>query len=357
MNMKKLFGKIIPLCVLLGALFSEGIFYLLLRQFLNPFFSIILALLPFLPFLIYGAARKQKPGKMRRMCNLIGGALITPACYFMIFSASAGLFVLFGLPLSYASDCVWAILISCLAVTLAGLYQGTRIQTRRYAVNIPHAMPCKIVLFSDLHLGDFCTLKQVERTVKAIENEKSALILFAGDLVDMDLPTGKKAEQYAKLLSRLGGIVACEGNHDLHDKDNPARESFLQRANIRMLCDESTHDPETGLWISGRKSRKRQRLTANALAKKGADILLEHDPKTVEEALPCGYGLILCGHTHRGQTFPGNILRRLTCRYYYGMNNEGDTTVITTGGCGSTALPLRLGIPPEIVVITVENDK
>ena len=193
----------------------------------------------------------------------------------------------------------------------------------------------------------------MKKVASTIISQKADLVLYGGDLIDVDMPNTKKANRYAMILSRVGGIVGCEGNHDLHDLQADGRDDFLKKANIRILCDKSITDNQTGLCITGRKSKKRKRFAAESLLVDKKQILLEHDPKTADEALAAGFPLVLCGHTHKGQTFPGNILRRLGTRYFYGKFDTKEGTVITTSGCGSTGLPLRLFVTSEITVLHI----
>ncbi len=351
--MRKFIEKCILPCVILGGILAEITFCFLLRQCFSLAITSILTVLPLIPFLIYGAARKLPAGKTRKACNLIGGTLLSADCYFMIYTTIIGAALILGLPKNHAGLLLFCDLSLTALSVLAGTLYANRIKKTYYTVSLPDVKSCKIVFFSDLHLGDFCTVGHLKKVVSLIRSEKPDLVLFGGDLVDMDMPSPQKADRYAKILSLVGCIIGCEGNHDLHDLQNEDREAFLKKANIRILCDESITDPKTGLCITGRKSKKRDRLPAMSLDPDKKHILLEHDPKTANEALLAGFSLVLCGHTHKGQTFPGNILRRLGTRYFYGKYDTKNGTVITTSGCGSTGLPLRLFVTSEITTIQI----
>ena len=358
--MKKILKKLLPFIMLSGFAVAYGTLFLLL----STLHSVPMALLPcqliLLPFLCYGHARLCKAGWARYYLNLMGGMLVSPLCYLMIFSGIIGVVLFAGYLFGYivlTKNLAMILLLTALFLTLIavvlGLLNATRIRTTHYHVKLPVKKDCKAVLFSDLHLGGLCSIRHVKRVVDKIKKESPALVLFAGDLFDMDLPSDKKCAAYAEILSGLGEVIGCEGNHDLYTRDDSKKADFLQKANIRIGPDEMFIHTSTGLRIYTRKSGRRERADIPS----DVDILLDHEPKTAEEAVCRNIPLILCGHTHRGQTFPGNILRKLSTPYFYGMKHTNQSTVITTAGCGSTGLPLRFGITGEIVVLHIESNK
>lgn len=342
--------------MILGCLWAEFTLYILWKHCVDNPLAMVLASLPLLPFLFYGFARTAKPGMFRRICNLIGAALLSADCYFMIISAGIGLLLPIPGILSYAKYLLIADISLCALAVFVGMIYARHVRVTRYTVHLKGAKSCKIAFFSDLHLGDFCSLGHLTNIVNKMQNESPDLVLYGGDLVDMDLPKEKKLQKYIKQLSKLGTVIACQGNHDLNDDNNERLAPFLKKAGIVMLLDEGITDENTKMKIVGRKSIKKERQSAAALCQNRYDILLDHDPKGVKEALCENCPLILCGHTHKGQTFPGNIIRGLITPYFYGKYEENGKTVITTSGCGATGLPLRLFVTNEIVVISIISD-
>jgi predicted MPP superfamily phosphohydrolase len=84
-----------------------------------------------------------------------------------------------------------------------------------------------------------------------------------------------------------------------------------------------------------------------------ARILLAHQPRSVDAAVRAGVHLQLSGHTHGGQFFPWNAVTRLGQPYLSGLHRHGGTWIYVNTGCGYWGPPLRLGIPPEVTVITL----
>ena len=84
-------------------------------------------------------------------------------------------------------------------------------------------------------------------------------------------------------------------------------------------------------------------------------ILLAHEPDIFPQ-IPDRVSLTLCGHTHGGQVaipFLGRpiVPSRYGERYAYGHVVEDGRHLIVSGGLGCSRLPIRFGVPPEIVVI------
>ena len=73
------------------------------------------------------------------------------------------------------------------------------------------------------------------------------------------------------------------------------------------------------------------------------------DPVSIGE----GYDLVLAGHTHDGQMIPFKWLAKLITPYPKGFYVEGNTILYTSPGAGSVGVPLRLGVPKEITILTV----
>ena len=64
--------------------------------------------------------------------------------------------------------------------------------------------------------------------------------------------------------------------------------------------------------------------------------------------------LTLAGHTHGGQlrlplVWPVFVPSVYGARFAYGHISEGGREMIVSGGLGTSIVPLRLGVPPEIL--------
>jgi len=88
-------------------------------------------------------------------------------------------------------------------------------------------------------------------------------------------------------------------------------------------------------------------------------IVLMHDPATFAE-LSTRPVIALAGHTHGGQVYVpwiGALVNasRAPLKHSYGLIRENGKTMYVTSGIGTSILPVRLNIPPEIVLITIRN--
>jgi predicted MPP superfamily phosphohydrolase len=128
----------------------------------------------------------------------------------------------------------------------------------------------------------------------------------------------------------------------------------------RLLRNEGlaiTRDGAT-LWVAGVDDRwtKRDDLAA-ALRDRphGAPVLLlAHDPASFPEAVAAGVALTLSGHTHGGQIGVRNAnLARVAFARSAGLFREGDSALYINRGIGTTGPPVRVGMWPEISLITL----
>jgi hypothetical protein len=83
-------------------------------------------------------------------------------------------------------------------------------------------------------------------------------------------------------------------------------------------------------------------------------ILIKHAPTHIKAAHEAGVDLVVSGHTHQGQVWPGpRLAKRIFKQFAYGMHTYGETVAITSSGAGSWGPPQRVGTHGEIVVITL----
>jgi len=137
---------------------------------------------------------------------------------------------------------------------------------------------------------------------------------------------------------------------------------FLERSNIKVLIDEYVAIDERFILAGrldpspiGRFGDMRRKKPAEVLS--GIDvklpvIVIDHNPANIDE-----YGsevdLVLCGHTHRGQIFPGNLFTRAmyVVDYGYYRKDESSPHVVVTSGAGTWGMPMRVGTNCEVVSI------
>ena len=139
-------------------------------------------------------------------------------------------------------------------------------------------------------------------------------------------------------------------------------DQFLADSNITLLRDEGVL-VEDSFYLYGRADEERpgrgidERRTAVELTE-GMDmdkpvIVIDHEPKELDELAQAGVDLDLCGHTHDGQMFPGNVTIKLMWENAYGYLKKGKMHNFVTSGVGVFGPNMRVGTKSEICAIDV----
>jgi uncharacterized protein len=229
----------------------------------------------------------------------------------------------------------------------------------------------KVALLADLHVGSpFWDLEALSQLVERTNKEKPDLILLAGDYQINDVPGGRwvSAEDIAQRLAPLRarhGVFAVLGNHDWYNDGEATRRSFVAHG-ITVLEDQVQRITigDTNLYLAGladQITRKSSPARVMAQVPKGAaSLLLVHEPDVFGAfpALGIAPDLTLAGHTHGGQVWLPVLGRRIVPsefgeRYAYGHVVEQGRDLFVTSGVGTSILPVRFLVPPEIAILTL----
>ena len=325
--------------------------------------QLLLSLILLFPPPLLPLAAALPAGKVRTYVHRVGEAVTGPYLYLLILLVLDALLCV----LSYFTGAFTVSLpvMSALTVTvwffilLWGALNARIIKKRHYTI----VLPCKdgkegqtrAVLLSDLHLGYFSTKAFLKRLVGAVNNAAPHYVFIAGDLLDSDmseLSEKKEAPTLLKSIDAPQGVYLCMGNHDLYAANDPSFYRFIDRTGFTLLHDEARSFALFTL-IGRSEVHEKERMKQETLFQStdGARIVLCHNPKEGEELIKAGADLVLCGHTHNGQTFPGNIVSKMKSRYSYGLNRYRHGAVLTTSGAGYWGPPLRIFTNNEIVIL------
>ncbi len=291
----------------------------------------------------------------------------------------------------------------CYAAYLAGSLPvlatayGATVGRRRYrivSVEVPiTGLPpslngLRIVQLSDLHIGDFMPRTAIRRAVSMANSVQPDLAVLTGDLITHDAdPLEDCIAELSQLRAPLG-IWGCHGNHERSAGAEGRAQLLFQRYGMHML---RQHCVEVS-WRGGRFNLigvddQRERLRAGewspllrgieALVRPDIpNILLSHNPNTFARAAALGIELSLAGHTHGGQIrfalgkrqwSPACFITPFVAGLYrLPLGPEAHTTgaeatprrptsafLYVNRGLGTFALPVRLGVPPEITLLTL----
>jgi len=269
---------------------------------------------------------------------------------------------------------------------LKGKYDFKLRKETLYFDNLPDAFDgFTITQISDIHSGSFDNTEAVQRGIDIAKAQKSDLFVFTGDLVNN---AAWEIEPYMDRFSQLRapyGQFSILGNHDYGDYINWDSEAE-KAANLnklkahhkalgyRLLLNENVVIEKGGQKLSliGVENWGRGFIQLGDLDKalQGVDkdafkILLSHDPTHWEEKVryhPTTIHLTLAGHTHGAQFGVETAhFRWSPVQYRYldwaGLVNEKNRYLYVNRGFGFLAFSGRLGIWPEVTVITLKKSK
>lgn len=83
-------------------------------------------------------------------------------------------------------------------------------------------------------------------------------------------------------------------------------------------------------------------------------ILLDHNPINVDLVIDRNVDLLVSGHTHKGQFFPGNLVTDMLYKIDYGFEKYNNTNVVVSSGYGTWGPPIRVCTKSEIVEINLK---
>jgi len=225
------------------------------------------------------------------------------------------------------------------------------------------APPLRIVQLSDVHFS-FPDMPEarIARIVAQANALKPDLIVISGDLMggkikDIDIGNLDVAVRPLTRLRARYGVFAVRGNHD----EPYWTPIVLGRTPIRLLQDRWVDIGPIVLAGVDDITGPRNPATAPRRATAGAPpgkplILLSHEPEFFQW-LPPRVDLLIAGHTHGAQIVLPLIGWRRMGDYLdahrRGLFAEHGQRMIVSSGLGTSIVPLRIGVPPELVVITL----
>jgi uncharacterized protein len=257
--------------------------------------------------------------------------------------------------------------------------------------NLPAALDgLRITQLSDIHIGSYMPVAQVRRAVAMANELRGDLAVVTGDFV-----TGRTdpLEDCITELSQLHaplGVWGCNGNHEIYAQAEAAAAALFSRFGMKLLRLENaeltwkgsafnligvdyqrdrTHDHRRSPMLVGLEPLVRRDVP---------NILLSHNPNSFPRAAELGIELSLAGHTHGGQVrveildhrwSPAQFFTHYVAGLYRrpllesSLLTEADAAaqphvssfVYVNRGLGTIGAPVRLGVPPEITLLTLRR--
>lgn len=259
-----------------------------------------------------------------------------------------------------------AVVVFSTAVCTAGFINSFNFAVRELVIytekNIS-ADEFKIAYASDLHLGHIVGKRKLSFLVEKFNEFSPDAVILGGDTIDEDIEPVRRKRLNRKLsqIKSRYGTFAVLGNHEYIGGVDEARE-YLNSNGIKLLEDSMVALPE-GVVIAGRDDLMRNSYTGSK-RKSISDIitvpqpdkftiLVDHQPKNLDEAEKHAIDLQLSGHTHHGQMFPFNFITSAIYEVSTGYVKRGKTSYYVSSGFGTWGPPVRLFRRPEIVLIRI----
>jgi predicted MPP superfamily phosphohydrolase len=226
----------------------------------------------------------------------------------------------------------------------------------------------RIAVISDLHAGSpYIDTAKIDAVVALTNAARPDLVLLAGDYVIDRMVGGHHmaiteiAAHLKPLHARLG-VYAVLGNHD-HREGGERVTAAFETLGIAVLSNRNLtlHGPHGPIVLAGIDDYVTHHSDPHAALAgvTGNALCFTHSPD-VFPYLPAGCGFTVAGHTHGGQVWlplVGRIALDFLSpnhqRYGAGVVREDGKTMFVSTGIGTTGLPVRFMVPPEISLLTI----
>jgi uncharacterized protein len=265
--------------------------------------------------------------------------------------------------------------VAALVLTGAGLLfyafriEPASLRLSRYDVPAPAPLKgLKIAVIADLHGGSpYIDEAKIDRVVALTNAARPDLIVLTGDYVvgvprtfgGRRIPIKTIAAHQGALHAPLG-VYAALGNHERWEGVGNDRVIAAFGA-VKIPVLQNAHVRIGGFYLAGiGDDHTRQSDPARALSgvPRGAVALCFTHSPDIFPRLPGTCAVTLAGHSHGGQVRLPLLGRpilplRTGQRYAAGLVREGGKTLFVSTGIGTSGLPVRLGVPPEISLLSL----
>lgn len=272
----------------------------------------------------------------------------------------------------------------------AFVIEPNRLVVRNYEIKVRNwsakLEDFKIVAISDIHGGsNFIDEAKIRQVVEKANQQDADIIVLLGDYVSqqnfdrrkLKMPMETIADNLNGLRAKYG-VYAVLGNHDGWYSIGKVRRE-LERVGLRVLENEAVSIEINGerLRIVGLPDSLSTNVPANKISnarqglerlenKDGKVIVLTHNPDDIVSVtgnalVSQDFVLFLAGHTHGGQCrFPiigAPIVPSMhRQKYVAGHVRDRDVDMFITTGIGTSLIPVRFRVPPEISVLNIKAE-
>jgi uncharacterized protein len=270
--------------------------------------------------------------------------------------------------------------------------------------NLPASLEgMKVVQISDIHLSSYMPRLQVRRAVNMANDLGADLALVTGDFITgAGDPIADCIDEVKGLRAPLG-VWGCNGNHEIYARAEDTAQFLFAQAGMKLLRSENAQLTFQGasfnlIGVDYQRERtnggRRLQLLQNVeplVRRDMPNILMSHNPNAFNRAAELGIELTLAGHTHGGQIQVEILDHRLSparfiTDYVAGLyqrpmfasapndraasagsafdashgslfpsRSSALASIYVNRGLGTVGAPVRLGVPPEITLLTLRR--
>lgn len=250
-----------------------------------------------------------------------------------------------------------------LGIALIGHFTYLKKKRREVIIKVDKKLPkeLRFVLLTDMHLGYAIEHKELNQWVSRVNAEQADAVLIAGDVIDVSLIPLQyyKLDEVLNQFKSQYGTYACLGNHEyLAGVEGSVK--FLRESGINVLRDEVKCIEELNINLIGRDDKtNRHRKELSELVKSvdnsKVNILLDHQPYALEQAVDNNVDLQCSGHTHRGQMWPISWITDRLFENSHGYLKKENTHIYVSSGVGIWGGRYRIGTVSEYIVIRIQG--
>jgi predicted MPP superfamily phosphohydrolase len=247
----------------------------------------------------------------------------------------------------------------------------------------------RIAQLSDIHIGDYMPPREIARAVAMANDLQPDISFVTGDFVSSE---GDPLDACITELSRLRaplGVWGCNGNHEIYAGVEDDAERLFREKGMRLLRAANAVVEHKGArlnllgvdyqrdhMVSGEHAGPESMLREiePLIRCDMPNVLLSHNPNSFRRAAELGIELSLAGHTHGGQVkfeivdhsvSPARLITPFVAGLYHlPMNGQASpapgnglqrAALYVNRGLGTFGFPVRLGVPPEITLLTLRR--
>ena len=226
----------------------------------------------------------------------------------------------------------------------------------------------RIALVSDLHIP--VSERLALKTIRAIQDNNVDAILIAGDLRKHRFRADESAAFLKRMHAQTGKkIYMVMGDSDPCSLFGPCiyctRYSGSPPDSIScLILRDSTVFLSPSITVSGLDYTKDDNWQLPDFGRETPpetfNVFLLHTTAKIEESFFGRFDLSLAGNTHGGQVAPSVFISialdpEIDGRFMRGRYYPGGKPLIVTSGIGTSFLPIRFGVPPEVIIIDIEG--